>query len=424
MHAEVSTPDAGSTVLICEDEGLTALRIRGVLAAGGYRVVGTAGDGESAVRLARELHPDVILMDVQMPKLDGISAAEQVLQEQAIPIVILTAYGDERTVRRAVAAGAAGYLVKPVLDEQIIPTITMALRQFATQDQLRLERDSVQSLASALENEAEIVRQRAEELRSALRREQDVARALAESFLAPVPEIDGLRIETCYEPAGRADLVGGDFFDFIHLPRNQLGIVVGDVCGKGLQAARITAQARYLLRAYAFEDASPAQVLARTNRALCDRPDSHFTFVTVFYGVLDLKSFRFTYASAGQEEGLLCASRFEACHRLDPTGGALGIARDWDWTEHVLPFPPGAALALITDGLTEARRDRVQFGIEAVERAFREAYERRDPTLAGAISRAVHRFAGAELNDDLAVVVVEQLPGAAGLTGTSPAPGA
>jgi AmiR/NasT family two-component response regulator len=110
-------------------------------------VVGEARDGEEAVALARELEPELAIMDVKMPKLDGIDAARRILEERPIPIVMLTAYGQEELVSRAVEAGVFGYLVKPFRESDLLPAIKTAR---ARHEELTALRDEAESLAEAL----------------------------------------------------------------------------------------------------------------------------------------------------------------------------------------------------------------------------------------------------------------------------------
>jgi response regulator NasT len=113
-------------VLVAEDETLIRLDLRGMLEAAGFEVCAEARDGEEAVSLARETEPDMALLDVKMPGLDGIEAARRILDERPIPIVMVTAYGERELVSRAVEAGVFGYLVKPFRETDLLPAIATA----------------------------------------------------------------------------------------------------------------------------------------------------------------------------------------------------------------------------------------------------------------------------------------------------------
>ncbi|NLA65863.1 MAG: response regulator [Leucobacter sp.] len=118
-------------VVVAEDESLIRLDIVETLRDNGFDVVGEAGDGEEAVRLVRELQPDLVVMDVKMPKLDGISAAEQLNADGNIaPVVLLTAFSQRELVERAAEAGALAYVVKPFTPADLIPAIEIALSRF------------------------------------------------------------------------------------------------------------------------------------------------------------------------------------------------------------------------------------------------------------------------------------------------------
>ena len=118
-------------VLLAEDEALIRLDLKEMLEEEGFVVVGEAGDGATAVRLARELKPDLVVLDVKMPVLDGISAAEQIVTARIAPVVILTAFSQRDLVERAREAGAMAYLVKPFQAKDLLPTIEMAISRFA-----------------------------------------------------------------------------------------------------------------------------------------------------------------------------------------------------------------------------------------------------------------------------------------------------
>jgi two-component system, response regulator PdtaR len=117
-------------VLIAEDESLIRLDLKEMLQEEGYEVVGEAGDGETAVRLAEELKPNLVVLDVKMPVLDGISAAERIARARIAPVLILTAFSQRELVDRAREAGAMAYLVKPFSKGDLVPAIEMAVARY------------------------------------------------------------------------------------------------------------------------------------------------------------------------------------------------------------------------------------------------------------------------------------------------------
>ena len=134
-------------ILVAEDETIIRLDLVELLRRAGMDVVGEAHDGEQAISLARELQPDLAIMDVKMPKLDGIEAARRIINERPIPIVMLTAYGQDELVQRAAEAGVFGYLVKPFREQDLLPAIRTAR---ARHDELTALREEAASLADAL----------------------------------------------------------------------------------------------------------------------------------------------------------------------------------------------------------------------------------------------------------------------------------
>jgi len=118
-------------VLVAEDEALIRLDLVELLTDEGFEVIGQAADGEEAVKLARELRPDLVIMDVKMPRMDGIAAAESIAGERIAPIVMLTAFSQRDLVERARDAGAMAYVVKPFDASDVIPAIEIAMGRFA-----------------------------------------------------------------------------------------------------------------------------------------------------------------------------------------------------------------------------------------------------------------------------------------------------
>ena len=134
-------------ILVAEDETIIRLDLVELLRGAGLDVVGEARDGEEAVLLADQLEPDLAIMDVKMPKVDGIEAARRIIAERPIPIVLLTAYGQEELVARAVEAGVFGYLVKPFREADLLPAIQTAR---ARHEELVALREEAESLSEAL----------------------------------------------------------------------------------------------------------------------------------------------------------------------------------------------------------------------------------------------------------------------------------
>jgi AmiR/NasT family two-component response regulator len=135
-------------VIIADDEAIVRMDLREMLTHLGYLVVGEVGDGRSAVNLARELKPDVVIMDIRMPDMDGIEAARILTQEAIAPVLLLSAYSQPDLVARAREAGVAGYLVKPFQESDLAPAIEVVLGRF---NEFKTLRKEVADLQDALE---------------------------------------------------------------------------------------------------------------------------------------------------------------------------------------------------------------------------------------------------------------------------------
>jgi AmiR/NasT family two-component response regulator len=188
---------ASPKVLIAEDEAIIRLDLKEMLEEEGFDVVGEAADGDAAVRLARERDPDLVIMDIKMPGLDGLSAAEQVVSEGISAVLILTAFSQRDLVQRAAKAGAIGYLVKPFQKSDLVPAIEVALARHA---ELQAVRQETADLAEQLETRKIVDRAKgklmdrrglseAEAFRSIQKQAMDERRpmrAIAEEILASI----------------------------------------------------------------------------------------------------------------------------------------------------------------------------------------------------------------------------------------------
>jgi response regulator NasT len=134
-------------VLIADDEALIRMGLRTMLTEAGYQVVGEAGDGRRALDLVRKLDPDLVMLDIKMPPPDGLAVAQQIMEAGPRPIVLLSAYGDRDFVDRARRVGVMAYLVKPIKEADLVPTIELALQHFRTMGVLS---DKIESLEETL----------------------------------------------------------------------------------------------------------------------------------------------------------------------------------------------------------------------------------------------------------------------------------
>ena len=121
---------AQTRLVIADDESIIRMNLKETLVGLGYLVVGEAGDGVSVINLSRELRPDLVLMDIKMPKLDGIQAAKILTEEKIAPVLLLTAYSDRELVERAKEAGVVNYIVKPFREAELLPAIEIAMARY------------------------------------------------------------------------------------------------------------------------------------------------------------------------------------------------------------------------------------------------------------------------------------------------------
>jgi len=255
-----------------------------------------------------------------------------------------------------------------------------------------------------------------------------IARTLQDSLLPPQPPtIPGLEVAVRYRPVGRRTEVGGDFYDVFRISPGRWGVVIGDVSGKGIAAASLTALARYTVRAAAKREPSPAEVLAFLNETVLEAQDDD-RFCTVVYlevtpgaalaaqceagGVPvpgPCSGAQVRMSIGGHPLPTLRTGRGEV-RSVGTPGLAIGLLPMLDVDDHVISLEAGDALVLVTDGVTEARSPSGVFAGEVVERLLRRAGGADAEELADRIERAVLDFQDGDPRDDLAVVVLRVPP--------------
>ncbi|MEN6521856.1 MAG: GAF domain-containing SpoIIE family protein phosphatase [Armatimonadota bacterium] len=243
----------------------------------------------------------------------------------------------------------------------------------------------------------------------AFQHQRNIAQTFQTSLLQVAkPEIPNLDIGVKYQAALEEAAIGGDFYDLIPMPDGRLGVVVCDVSGKGLKAATYTAMAKYMLRAYAVEQPSPASVLTRLNASFYRYAESGF-FITLFYGVVDQQSRSIVCGSAGHEPPVL-ATKSSVRALNDMIGGlALGVAPDANYNEYSYKLEEESVFLLYTDGITEASRDGEFLGIDGVIELVRKYQDLRPSRMVEQIHRAVREFAGGRLRDDIVLLAIKCL---------------
>jgi phosphoserine phosphatase RsbU/P len=236
--------------------------------------------------------------------------------------------------------------------------------------------------------------------------ERHLARTLAESFLSKTPARDDIEVASYYQPAAEVALIGGDYFDFLEIDEHRMGVVIGDVCGKGLAAAIYTAKAKDMLYAYARENPSPQWVITRLNHALHSQMSEECMFITMIYGILDSRTGTFTYTNAAHPPPILYHPRSGELIELKTTGGMVGALEDMEFTQNSVQLEPGSVLAMFTDGVTEARTDNTMLESEGVQEVVRAHASGSAEEIASAIFNRALQFASGVLKDDVAIVVI------------------
>jgi sigma-B regulation protein RsbU (phosphoserine phosphatase) len=327
---------------------------------------------------------ELVLTDINMPVMDGLTLLERIRERQRPPAtVVVSAYGDMPNIRAAMNGGAADFLTKPIDFQDFHTTVEKTLEQVRRQRAAEEDRSRLVLLERDLKTAAEIQR-------SFLPNGQFVGRTDYDLCAAMTP----------------ARAVGGDFYDYFQLDDGRLGVVIGDVSGKGMPAALFMAVTRTLVRAVALRGTAPGDCLGEVNRALLRDANSPL-FVTLFYGVLDPATGTLAYSNAGHNPPFVVRVGQEAAH-LAGRGLPAGALVDASYQTREVGLRPGDTLFLYTDGVTEALDSNGELFSAG---RLKEVLEKADRSSPGALMRevmeAVRHFTGdAPQSDDVTAVAV------------------
>jgi len=234
--------------------------------------------------------------------------------------------------------------------------------------------------------------------------QRQIATTLQTGLLTPPTDIPGVEFGYLYRSATTAASVGGDLYDVFELSDHCVGIVIGDVSGKGIEAATLAGVVKNTIRALATEHESPADIIAKTNNVLV-RGTPTWTFVTLFMGVLDTATGSLVYCGAGHTRGILRRVE-EDLEVLEQRSPIVGAFLDAEFVNDRVSLERGDALILYTDGVTEARRAAKFLGEEKLLHIVRSHSSAPTRQLPKAIFADVLDYAGGQLADDVAIVAV------------------
>ena len=374
-------------ILIVDDEAdvelLIRQRFRREIRQGDYDFL-FAHHGEEALNIVQaDPALELVLTDINMPVMDGLTLLARLHERPDPPAtVVVSAYGDMPNIRAAMNRGAFDFLLKPIDFHDFETTIQKTLRQTRRLRAALADRDRL----TALERELAIA---ADIQRSFLPKEDSAA------------ERGAFAVHAVMIPA---HAVGGDFYDYFWLDENRLGVVIGDVSGKGVPAALLMAVTRSLLRAGALRGDEPGPCLEEVNRLLM-RDTAAERFVTLFYAVFHRERGELSYANAGHNAPLL----LRASGTIEELNGAqlvLGAVPEARYSTRSVRFQCGDQLFLYTDGVSEALNpQREQFSEQRLRQLLSEADGDSPQGLIDRVVQAVRNFAnGAPQSDDITVL--------------------
>jgi sigma-B regulation protein RsbU (phosphoserine phosphatase) len=385
----VNEQETRPVVLAVDDTPENLDVVKGILVPA-YKVKAVTS-GEMALKLAAKQPPDIILLDIMMPEMDGYEVCRRLKADPAtagIPVIFLTAKDQTADEAEGFALGAADYIHKPVN-----PPILQA--RVDTHVALKKSMDELQELSRALA----AAKQRMEI-------ELNVGRDIQQSMLpedGPLPPAIALAASM-----DAAREVGGDFYDYFPLSEDEYCFCVADVSGKGVGAALFMAMTKLLIKSRAQDDRLPSKILTRVNADLAaDNPEC--MFVTVFLGVINLRSGEISYTNAGHNPPLLRRADGSVAEVDAQHGPVLGIEEDREYGQGSFVLGQGEVLLVFTDGVTEAMDIADQPYSDERLLALVENLDQPSPAqLLAAVRTSVDEFAqGAEQADDITMISLQ-----------------
>jgi sigma-B regulation protein RsbU (phosphoserine phosphatase) len=362
-------------ILVVDDEPdlepLVLQRMRRRIRSGQYSFVFAHNGVEALDVLRQEEDIDMVISDINMPQMDGLTLLEQIPKvDPNVRSIIISAYGDMKNIRTAMNRGAFDFVTKPLDFDDLQITIDRTLAHLVEWRDALSSRDRLVSLENEL----------------------NVASKIQQSILpTEFPVEDDYSAYASMEPAKE---VGGDFYDVIHLGRQRVGVAIADVSDKGVPAALFMMSSRTLLKGSAIGKYEPGEVLKEVNDLLCEGNDA-MMFVTLLYAIYDRATGKLTYANGGHTTPYVRRSDGSII-ALPLTGGmALGVLDGQDYNQDTFDLLPGDTVFLYSDGVSEAmNHEGEEFGLERLAQVLIENDTKDPREVNEAMFEAVRAFAG------------------------------
>lgn len=351
-----------------------------------------ARNGVEALAVLDE-HPDIeiILCDINMPEMDGLTLLAKLNERRnpAMRVIMVSAYGDMRNIRLAMNNGAFDFATKPIDMDDLALTIEKAIGQIDYVHASQKEHRQLESLQKDLALASEI------------------QQYFLPSTFPPFPEdCDKLEIYASMEAAKD---IGGDFYDFFRIDDDQIGLVIADVCGKGIPAALFMAVSQTILRTRAASNASAAECLTETNRLLADY-SVEYMFVTTFYAIYNTKTGHVNYCNAGHNVPYVLRTDGTIEQLPKSSNMMVGAFKEATYQEDSLQLGHGDTLVMYTDGVTEAmNRSDKAFGNKRLEFLLGGLSGLSCQQIVETVKTGISCFVdGAEQSDDMTMLVLRR----------------
>jgi len=380
-------------ILVVDDEPdlklLIQQKFRRQIRDGRYDFLFAHNGVEALAQLDANPNVDLVLSDINMPEMDGLTLLTRLpASPNQLKAVMVSAYGDLQNIRTAMNRGAFDFVTKPIDFEDLELTIQK------TVDELVKIRDGLKARSELL----------------ALRRELEVARTIQQSILprdfGPKGPSGGVSIAAEMQAANE---VGGDFYDFFMIDGERLGVVVGDVAGKGVPAAIYMSLSRTLLRATAQLGLDAGECLRHANRTLCSEGDAGL-FVTTVYVIVNTRTGAVDYSTGGHFPPLIARANGTVDSTPLAGGMVLGIDADARYDSGKTTLETGDLMFLYSDGVTEAANHADEFfGDDLLAETVGAVAGSDEKAAVSTIVEKVHLFAGGRSqSDDITLVAVRR----------------